>query len=138
MNMTQRMFLCSLLVLSSCAVLHHVQVGDIDDRGGKGTAIDLKVSETGINLKEAAAIAKLALRDKSREISQIESIVSMFQMGPRTGNIVFDETYADQLVEMLVAICPSGRITNLLTIRESNKYPVVSGEIIKIKGRCAN
>lgn len=122
-------------MLTGCAVLHHVQLGDIDDRS-RGKLIDLKVSETGINLKEAAAIAKYAMRSKAREISAVENIVSAFQMGPRTGNMVFDEKYADQLVELLSATCASGKITNLMTVRESAKYPVVSGEIIKIKGTC--
>jgi hypothetical protein len=32
--------------------------------------------------------------------------------------------------------CPSLRIHNLIVVRETQRYPVISGEIVKIKGEC--
>ena len=58
-------------------------------------------------------------------------------MGPRTGEPVWSsDTYADKVYLGLYEKCPSGQITGLTSIREINKYPVVSGEIVKITGFC--
>jgi len=135
--------LCVSLLLSgflqSCVYLHHVQIGDIDQRQKNSLErFEVMVSETGINLDEATAIAKrLAGTQKARDqMEQINSIVSMFQMGPRTGNLVFNETYAEPILELILSRCPSGRITGLTSLREMKKYPVISGEIVKITGWC--
>lgn len=128
------------LSMAGCAVLHHAQVGDIDNR--KGIAyrpFELKVSETGINLNEAGDIAKSLSRSKqaNKDIDDTLAFIGLFQMGPRTGNPVFNESYAKNIVNDLYRECPSGRITNLVSIREMRKYPVISGEIVKITGSCA-
>jgi hypothetical protein len=74
---------------------------------------------------------------KSRQqAGQLSEIISMFQMGPRTGNLVFNDTYAEGILLNLYQACPSGRITGLMSIRETRKYPVISGEIIKVTGYC--
>lgn len=124
---------------SGCAVLHHVQIGDIDKAGGRKTSkIDIKVSETGINIKEAGEIAKaLSTSKEGREAADtISTIISLFQMGPHTGNGVFSDTYAEDLIEKLYEQCPSGTVTALESIRETRKYPVVSGEIVNVQGLC--
>ena len=130
----------ALCTLPGCAVLHHVQVGDIDNRNGIAyRPFDLKVSEAGVNLDEAGDIAKAMSRSKgaNKDIDNAMAIVGLFQMGPRTGNPVFNEGYAKNIVNDLYKECPSGRITNLVSIREMRKYPVISGEIVKITGSCA-
>ncbi len=126
-------------VLSSgCAQLHHVQIGDLYGDQGDLAPFEIKVSETGVNIGEAASIAKATTQNAStrKTISNIETIIAMFQYGPRTGNLVYDEKYTDEVSTQIRAQCPSGRITGLMAIRESRKYPVISGEIIKIKGYC--
>lgn len=128
-----------LLSLSGCVYLHHVQIGDIDSRAvHNGRPFEIMVSETGVNLDEAASIARaLARSEKTQEqIEQLRDIIQLFQMGPRTGNIVFNERYAEPILELLLARCPSGRISGLSSIREMKKYPVISGEIVKITGWC--
>jgi hypothetical protein len=101
---------------------------------------EILVSETGINLQEASDIGKLFTSDKKTksDMQAINDIISAFQMGPRTGNMVFNDKYADVVVPALMNKCPSGRITGLMSIRETAKYPVVSGEIVKLIGYCAN
>ncbi|MBP6217141.1 MAG: hypothetical protein KA436_00985 [Oligoflexales bacterium] len=127
-----------LLILTSCAQLHHVQLGDIHHRNGAGTPFSIKVSETGIDLREGAQVAKAFMKSQQLKdsVDSLQNILEMFQMGPRTGNPVFSPLYADSLLEMLKAECPSGKITALSAIRESRKYPVISGEIVKINGEC--
>lgn len=125
-------------ILGSCVVMHHAQVGDIDNRRGMGKRFEVMVSEMGFNLDEATSIAKSLTRSKAArsDLGRANAIVSMFQSGPRTGNLVLDDSYARDLVELIKARCPSGRVTGLTSVRESNKYPVISGEIVKITGYC--
>jgi hypothetical protein len=126
------------LFMGACAQLHHVQIGDIDNDEGDLTPFELMVSETGINIDEAASIGKAMVRDQGSQeaISTIQTIIALFQYGPRTGNLVYSDTYTDQLADDIRKKCPSGRLTGLMSIRESRKYPVISGEIVKIKGYC--
>ena len=129
----------SCLWVSGCAVLHHVQIGDIDASGGrKSSKIDIKVSETGINIKEAGEIAKaLSASKEGREAADtITTIISMFQMGPHTGNGVFSDAYAEDILQKIYEQCPTGHVTQLESIRETRKYPVVSGEIVNVQGLC--
>jgi hypothetical protein len=134
----RRLFLLlGLGVLSSgCAELHHVAYGEIE--GGRGRPFEIMVSETGINLQEAAAVARSlsATKQGRQQVSSAESIIALFQTGPKTGNTVFSDTYADRLFDDLITACPSLRIHHLIVIRESKEYPVVSGEIVRIKGEC--
>ena len=127
-------------LLTGCAQLHHAQLGEIDNRSGamsKAKKIDIKVSETGVNIKELADVAR-AVGGKRAEkgTSQVEDIVSAFQQGPVTGERVFNDKYAENMIAMLKAECPSGKLTGLMSVRESRKYPVISGEIVKVTGYC--
>lgn len=129
-------FITLFFITTSCAIKHHVQVGDIQRVPNKKLVpFELLVSETGVNLKEAGDILSAATKDQNRA-SELADIISMFQMGPTTGHMVFNEKYADNIPKLLTKKCSSGKATGLLMIRETNKYPVVSGEIIKIKGYC--
>ena len=124
-------------LLSSCAVLHHVQIGDVDGRKGyKRQAIDIKVSENGVNLKELEALSRSFQSKSGDQGGDALAFVQLFQMGPRTGNPVYDASYARNLREMIEAACPNGHPSHLSMIRENRKYPVISGEIVKVEGYC--
>lgn len=132
-------FIWTFLLVSSCAQLHHVQVGEIDNSSKYALRpIEIKVSETGVNFEEAGRIVQ-SLNSSSvgrRDVGGVTGLIALFQMGPKTGNPTFSESYAKNLVNDLYKDCPSGKLTGLVSIRETRKYPVISGEIIKIKGYC--
>ena len=137
--MKQLLLICVLALSSGCAFLHHAHVGDIDNREGyELRPIDIKMSETGISLQEATEVVK-ALNNSSqgqKDIAGVSEVIGLFQMGPKTGNTVYNDTYAHSLVYKLHEACPSGMITGINAIRETRKYPVVSGEIVKVTGFC--
>ena len=90
-----------LIILSSCAIKHHVQMGDIDRPVDKKLQpFDIKVSETGVNLKQASEIVSSVTKDNKRA-EKIQEIISLFQMGPRTGNLIFNEKYADIIPKLV-------------------------------------
>ena len=131
--------LFSLLLLSGCAIIHHTQVGEVDSKTVlKGQKFEIRVSETGVSFKEAAQIGKSLTNHQgtSDDIGQAQKILSMFQMGPSTGNHVFSDDYADLIFDKIKQKCPNGKISGLTSIRETAKYPVVSGEIVRILGYC--
>lgn len=131
----------ALVAVSGCAQLHGVQLGDIDSSRGALRPFEVKVSETGIAQEEAAGIAAGVARaagsnEAAGGIGAVSGLIALFNFGPRTGNPVFSDTYADGVWDLVAASCPSGRVTGLVAIREQRKYPVVSGEIVKIQGYC--
>lgn len=138
------LFQLSLIVLlTSCANLYHVQIGNIDDRNQDKVAwipIDVKLSEVGIDTQQIADItrppSKSAQTGEHKEQMGIADVVALFQMGPRTGYQVYNERYAEKVIYQLYQQCPSGRITGISSIREQRSYPVVSGEIVKITAFC--
>jgi hypothetical protein len=132
-------FIFSLvLFLSSCAYLHRVQIGEIDSNAvTKGKPFQILVSETGVNIQEIGGIARaVSPQANQKSLKDIENVIAAFQVGPRTGNPVYSEHYADGIAQMILRECPSGHITGLMSSRETAKYPVVSGEIIKVTGYC--
>jgi hypothetical protein len=131
-------YLILLMLFSSCAIVHHVQVGDIESKKNYvRMPFEMKVSETGVDFREAGKLAQVVANNQAgNQIKQIADIIALFQMGPMTGNPVFNEKYADGLAKSIYTKCPSGNITGLVMIRETAKYPIVSGEIMKIKGFC--
>jgi len=130
-------FIIFILSLNACAVVHHVQVGDIDDRG-ESKRFEIMVSQTGVNLPQAARIASSFTPSKShsKDLRQLSEIIKLFQMGPATGLGVFNEKYAEQLLKLISDVCANGKISGLTSIREMRKYPVISGEIVKVIGYC--
>lgn len=129
-------YLIFIFLLSSCAIRHHVQVSDVIRKSSaKLRPFNVKVSATGVNVKEAGELASFVTKDNDRA-REIAEIIALFQMGPRTGNPVFEEKYADIVPKLILAKCPQGNITGLLMVRETAKYPLVSGEIINVSGYC--
>jgi len=138
MQLSSALVLSLSLFMISCAQLHHVQVGDVDSRPDfVAKPFEILVSETGINIGEAAGVSKAILnQNQHRDAKNIAAFIGLFQMGPRTGNPVYVKDYAKNVIQVVYEKCPSGRVTGLMSIRETRKYPVVSGEIVKIKGFC--
>lgn len=130
--------LSSLLLLSSCAQLHHVQIGEVASHSSYvQKPFDIKISESGVNLGEAAEVSKVFLnKDRQKDAEEIVGLIGLFQMGPITGNPVYVKDYAKNLIQLIYEKCPSGKVTGLMSVRESRKYPVVSGEIVKVTGYC--
>ncbi|MES2963575.1 MAG: hypothetical protein V4760_06765 [Bdellovibrionota bacterium] len=125
------------MALSGCAHLHHTQVGQVDNRSSTvAIPFEIKVSETGVAVEEAGKIARAANTKGGDNAAGLATLISLFQMGPRTGNPVYDARYAEKVVYQIHEKCPSGNVTGLMSIRETRKYPVISGEIIKITGYC--
>lgn len=125
-------------VLSSCAVLHKVQLSDISD-SLKGQAISVRVSETTVDFDEIKTIAKIASKnnDRLKDLdSAIGAYTALFQFGPRTGTPVFNDSYAHSIPERLQEKCPKGYLTNIISVREARSYPVVKGEIVRVDATC--
>jgi hypothetical protein len=79
-------------------------------------------------------VASVATR--SSRPMQIANIVSLFEFGPKTGEVVFNDTFADNVAEEILARCPSARVTGVMSVRESTSYFAVSGEYVTIRGFC--
>ena len=132
--------LFGLLQFTGCSVLHHTQLGEVDaDAVLNGRKFDINVSNIGFQTSEASGIASLFLNEKQNSIlGYAELAVALFQMGPRTGNTVFSDKYANVILKRLKDECPNGEISGLTLIREAKKYPVLAKEIVKITGYCRN
>ncbi len=130
-------FFASSLLFFSCTYVHKVSIGEIDDRSGfEKVPFEVLVSEIGVNVDEAVDLAGFLASTNNKEENEVKNIIKLFQFGPVTGNPVYNETYAENILESIMKKCPDGRTSNLTVIRETNKYPVVSGEIIRITGYC--
>ena len=130
MNLKNIVILFFVYWSSGCAFLHHAQVGTIDNRQNEqetSEKFDIKVSELGVDVNEAGRLTRS---------SDTAAVISAFQVGPRTGNPVFDEKYAENIIEEIYKKCPSGNVKNLISVRETMEYPVISGEIVKISCEC--
>ncbi|MGZ3770944.1 MAG: hypothetical protein ACXVCP_15050 [Bdellovibrio sp.] len=124
-------------LLTGCAILHHVQLGSIDNRDSKnGIPFEVLMSETGINTEEIGKIAKATNSRAGDDAAGAAAIISLFQIGPRTGNPIYNPRYAEKLIYEIYQRCPSGKVTGLMSIREMRKYPAISGEIVKVTGFC--
>tara|TARA_B110001454_G_scaffold219136_1_gene250334 strand:+ start:71313 stop:71753 length:441 start_codon:yes stop_codon:yes gene_type:complete len=131
------LFTCAA-VLSSCAVLHSVQIGEIESSPDLvSVPFEIKVSEFGIDLNDVKSTGRILMdKNSSDKANDALTAIQYFQMGPHTGAGVYSITYVDHLENKVREQCPSGRITGLMSIRETAEYPVVKGEIVKIKGFC--
>lgn len=137
MNVTTLPSLLAIMLASGCASLHSYQVDDIDSSEGTLSPFEVKVDDTGINLHQAFEVGE-ALTDKksAKRLDTADDIIALFQVGPSTGNPTLNDTWADGLVAAIRDRCASGRVTGVTTVRETNHYPVVSGEIVAIRGYC--
>jgi hypothetical protein len=121
----------------ACAEMHHYQLADIDATQGALVPISVQVGSTGFNLEEASQVVQAMQSSRQRQkTAALQDIISLFQYGPSTGDPTFTDSWADEVTGALLAQCPSGRITGVNCIRERMDYPVVSGEIVTVKGFC--
>jgi hypothetical protein len=126
-----------LSLTSACAVLHHVQVGEVDNREALiDVPFEVMMSETGVSTQEIGQIGRATQTNAGNNLGMVTAIIGLFQMGPRTGNPVYSERYAEKLIYQIYEKCPSGQVSDLISIRETRKYPVISGEIVKVTGVC--
>jgi hypothetical protein len=121
-------------LLSGCTTLHRAQLDEIDVRQGFLRPFEIHVSETGVSARAVGTIASIATR--SARPAQLATIISLFEFGPKTGEVVFDDTFADNVAEEILARCPSARVTGLMSLRESTSYYAVSGEYVTVRGFC--
>ncbi len=128
----------SLLLLSACARLDHVQIGDIDQTQGQLSPISVKISEKAIDMAAVANIGSLLASNPSskQDLNKIRGVLGLINMGPSTGNPVFNDTYAQHVLEHLHKQCPTGNITGIRNTREAKTYGPVSGEIVRINAFC--
>jgi hypothetical protein len=133
-----RLAVITLVVLiASCARLDHVQIGEIDQTQGNLVKFTIQVSELGVDAAGIAEIARMSTKgNTSREMRQIRDLLALINMGPRTGNPVYNDTYAQRVLNYIYAECPSGKVTGLTSIREAIGAGPVSGEIVRIDGYC--
>lgn len=123
--------------LHGCAYMHHYQLNDIDSSRGTLRPISVQVNDIGFNLNEATALLKsMETKAQRQRTDRANDIISMFQYGPSTGDLTFNDTWGDRVSDELRARCPTGQITGIMTMREHMDYPVLSGEIITVKGYC--
>ena len=127
----------AVAMLAGCAHLNHVQIDEVDSSQGRLEPFEVLVSETGVSASEAIQAGKvLSGGANSRTMNDTGTVVALVQFGPKTGNPSLSDDYADRAMAEILARCPSGRVTGLMSVRENRKYPVISGEIVKIKGFC--
>lgn len=123
--------------LTGCAILHHVQVGNIDNLDSKARVpFEILMSEVGVSTEEIGKMARATNSRGGDNVADAAAIISLFQIGPRTGNPVYNAKYAEKLIYEIYQRCPSGNVTGLMSIREMRKYPAISGEIVKVTGYC--
>lgn len=126
-----------LALSAGCARLDSVQIGSIDQTQGELVPVSVRLSETGFDASGAAEIGRLASHGRTAEqFKGLRNILALINMGPRTGNPVFDEHYAERLQEYLLVECPSGRLTGIRAIREARALGPVSGEIVGVDAYC--
>ncbi|RZA21495.1 MAG: hypothetical protein EOP10_16700 [Proteobacteria bacterium] len=127
-----------LLSLQSCAVLHRVQLSDVENTKG-GEPLSIKASETTVDFREAGSILKAIGKSKSGAQGAgdlADTYAALFQYGPRTGTPVFNDEYARNLAQELFEKCKGGHLSNIISVRETRSYPVIKGEIVRIDAIC--
>jgi hypothetical protein len=122
------------LALAGCSQLHRAQLDEIDTQHGYLRPFEIHVSEAGVSTQAIGTVASIATR--SARASQLAGLISLFEFGPKTGEVVFDDTFADHVAEEILARCPSARVTGLMSLRESTNYYAVSGEYVTVRGFC--
>lgn len=134
----QSLVLSVTAVLTACAVLHKVQLAEVDGRKlSNAKKITVRVSETTVDVGEAAQLAKMANTKASNSLAKAADYYKMFfQLGPATGTPVYNEFYARNIPEALMRKCPGGHVTDIISVRETREYPVIKGEIVRIDALC--
>ncbi|MES1179095.1 MAG: hypothetical protein ABUL62_32575 [Myxococcales bacterium] len=130
--------LFAVALCSGCASMYNQQISDIDSTRGRLRPFEIQTNATGVNVHDGATVARAIASDEAtrREASFLETVIALTQFGPQTGEPTFSDDWADGMVDQLLRVCPSGQVTGLSARREAMKYPVISGELVTIKGYC--
>ena len=132
----------SLSMMAGCAVMHSVQLGEIDSNIVlEGKRFEINVSQLGLDVEQAASIAEAVAvvagsPETAEAVSAAQDIGALFQWGPKTGAPVFRDDYSDGIIDLIRQECPSGQISGLMSVRESVDYSVITGEVVKLVGYC--
>ncbi|MFC3679213.1 hypothetical protein [Bacterioplanoides pacificum] len=133
----RRLLIFAAIAMAGCARLDSVQIGSIDQSQGALTPVSVRLSETGFDAAASAELGRQLSRGQtSQQWKEIRDILALVNMGPRTGNPVYDENYAEQLLSFLRNECPSGELTGIRAIREAKTAGPVSGEIVAVDAFC--
>lgn len=127
-----------LLTFLSCAFVHKHQVQDINHKILKGKKFEFMLSEVGVEVAEGVRIlgALSNNRNTNSSAQSVAGVIELFQMGPRTGRPIYNLNFTNKLTEKIITACGKQEVSGLTFLREMNKYPVVSGELIKVSGYC--
>jgi hypothetical protein len=135
--MRQYFAIAAVGLLAACARLDHVQIGEIDQTQGTLIPFNVQVSQFGFEAAAAAELGRAVSKGRTAEqFQQLRDILALMNMGPRTGNPVYDEEYADKVLDYIYAECPTGKMTGLTSVREAKAFGAVSGEIVRLSGYC--
>lgn len=133
----RNIFLLLVIAMAGCARLDSVQIGSIDQTQGDLSPISVRFSETGFDAVGAAEIGRNVTDGQASEhFESLRTILALTNMGPRTGNPVYDDTYAEKLLTYLRSECSNGRITGIRAIREAKAAGPISGEIVGVDAFC--
>lgn len=126
-----------LIVVSFCAIvgcieLHSVQVGDIV---GSGKKLKVEVSDMGIDMDKSLKMAG-SMTNKNESAQKLSAIISLFQYGPRTGNVVYRPQIWTNISPDIRAQCTNGRVNGLISTREFRNFNFVSTETARVTGYC--
>ena len=139
--MRRYFWLALILLLISCAQLHNVQITEFVNADNEGEPFEIVVNEAGFSSDEAMGLVQESHKqanfgESSESIEAFRTILALSQFGPKTGNPVFYTDYLDEIEQKILEKCPSGRVVNLVSIRETRKSIIVSGEVVRIQGVC--
>ncbi len=132
----------AVMSLSSCATLYRATISEIRPVKSAAEEVDIKASEMGFDVKGAASLTRgLANRYGNKNAKSAGGIldfaVAMSSWAPATGNPTLREDWSDAVATELRQRCQGGRVENLTVLREAASYPLVSGEIVRVKAYCA-
>jgi hypothetical protein len=121
-----------------------VQIGEIDPPSSGARSEERKMirfevieSGTGFEANEAAgALKSIGGSRMGKAVEDAESAFEALTFGPRTGSLVFNDRFTDVIPTKIRQACPNGRVTGLVVTRETAKYPIVSGEVVRVTGYC--
>ncbi len=128
----------SFLLIGGCSQLHHVHIGEIDQSQGALTPFTIEVNELGFDAAKAAEIGSEVAKSASTsdDLEFVAFILAISNFGPKTGNPVYNDTYAEKILSEVIKVCPSKKMTGLTSVREATNVGPVSGEVVRINGYC--
>ncbi|MBK6686899.1 MAG: hypothetical protein IPG45_20700 [Deltaproteobacteria bacterium] len=128
--------------VSGCAVMHRTTIGErFNDADTANTDVDVITSAIGVDTQGLSELSQDSLRSSGGSSGQqLAGIVAFVtwatSQSPRTGEPTATDDWAEANIPRLREQCVGGTLTGLQVVRESARYPYVSGEIVRVKGQC--